>query len=95
MVPWQSRRHPEDHFHAHGAEVGAATIEEFDASANATLLHADVIFGYDDPETGLPRSASYDSVTGLYVAVNDDDEIVTHYRTNDAYILRPRTRYGR
>jgi hypothetical protein len=49
MVPWRSRQHREDHFRLHGAEVGAATIEAYDAGANATLLRADVVFGYDDP----------------------------------------------
>ena len=86
MVPWQSRRHLEDHFPIHGAEVGTDTIEAYDASAQATLLRADVIFGYDDPRTGLRRTGNYESVTGLFVAVNEDDEIVTHFRADDEYI---------
>lgn len=86
MVPWQSRRHLEDHFWIHGAEVGADTIEAYDASAKATLLRADVIFGYDNPRTGLRRTGNYESATGLFVAVNEDDEIVTHFRADDEYI---------
>jgi len=86
MVPWLSRRHLEDHCHAHGAAVGAATIEEYDASANATLLRADVIFGYDDSWTGLRRIGNYESANGLFTAVNEHDEIVTHFRTDDEYI---------
>lgn len=86
MMPWQTRQHLEDHFEAHGAEVGAATIEAYDASAQATLLRADVIFGYDHPRTGLRRTGNYESATGLFVAVNEDDEIVTHFLTDDEYI---------
>ena len=86
MVPWQSRRHLDDHFRLHGAEVGADTIEAYNASANATLRRADVIFGYDDRWTGLRRAGSYESATGLFTAVNEDGEIVTHFRTDDAYI---------
>ena len=86
MVPWQSRRHLEDHFRLHGAEVEADTIEAYDASAHATLLRAGVVFGYDDPKTGLPRVGNYDTATRLFTALNEDGEIVTHFRTNDAYI---------
>lgn len=86
MIPWQSRRHLEDHFRLHGAEVGAATIEAYDASAQAMLLRADVIFGYDDPRMGLRRTGNYESATSLFVAVNEHDAIVTHFRADDEYI---------
>jgi hypothetical protein len=86
MVPWRSSKHLEDHFVLHGAEVEAATVEQYDASANATLLRADVVFEYDDPRTGEPRVGSFEVATGLFVAVDEDDEIVTHCRTDTDYI---------
>jgi hypothetical protein len=45
-----------------------------------------VIFGYDDPETGLRRVGYYEPATGLFVATNEYDAIVSHFRTNDRYI---------
>lgn len=86
MVSWQSRRHLEDHFLSHGVEVGADTIEAYDASAQATLRRGEVVFAYDDLKTGLPRVGSYDPSTRLFVALNEYDEIVSHFRTNAAYI---------
>ena len=81
MVTWQSWAHLEDHFAKHGVEVGTQTVEEFDASARAVLTRADIIFGYDDPETGFRRVGHYDSATDLFTALNEYGEIVTHFRT--------------
>ena len=88
MAEWESRQHLEDHFVLHGHEMGAATIEAYDASARATLGRADIIFGYTDRTTGLRRVGNYDSATGLFTAMNTDDEIVSHFRTTDAYVQR-------
>jgi hypothetical protein len=90
VVTWQSRAHLEDHFAKHGVEVGTQTVEEYDASARAVLARADIIFGYDDPETGLRRVGHYDSATGLLTALNEYDKIVTHFRTDSRYVRRLR-----
>ena len=76
------------HFAKHGVEVGARTAEEYDASAHAVVARADIIFGYDDPETSLRRVGHYDSATGLFTSLNEYDEIVTHFRTDSRYVRR-------
>jgi len=48
------------------------------------------MFGYDDPETGLRRVGHYDSSTDLFTALNEYDEIVTHFRTDSRYVRRLR-----
>ena len=88
MAEWESRQHLEDHFVLHGHEVGAATIEAYDASARVTLGRADIIFGYTDRTTGLRRVGNYHAATGLFTATNTDDEIVSHFRTTDADVQR-------
>ena len=45
-----------------------------------------MVFEYDDPGTGDPRVGNYDAATGLFTAVNEYDEIVTHFSTNIDYI---------
>ncbi len=90
MVAWQSRNHLSDHFAKHGVEVGARSVEEYHASARAVLARADIMFGYDDPETGLRRVGHYDSSTDLFTALNEYDEIVTHFRTDSRYVRRLR-----
>ena len=87
MPEWQSRGHLEDHFTDHGPEVGARTVEEYDASARIVVERADIIFAYEDPTTHLPRVGCYDSETGLFTALSDDDRwIVSHFRPHPDYI---------
>ena len=87
MPEWQSREHLEGHFADHGREVGARTVEEYDASARAVVARADMIFSYEDPTTGLLRVGCYDVQTGLFTALSDDDHwIVSHFATDDDYV---------
>ena len=82
MPEWQSRGHLEDHLADHGLEVGAGTVQEYDASARTVVERADMIFAYADPTTGLPRVGCYASETGPFTALSDDDRwIVNHFRT--------------
>ena len=88
MPEWQSRKHLEDHFADHGREVGARTVEEYDASAPALVARDDVLlFWFVDEETGLDQVGLYDEMTRLFTVVSDDDRwIVTHFRARQGYI---------
>lgn len=67
--------------------MGARTVEEYDASARAVIALADRIFAYEDPTTALPRVGCFDSETGLFTAMSDDDRwIVSHFRPHSDYI---------
>jgi hypothetical protein len=84
----------EDHFAGHGREVGAATIEAFDASARSTVARG-TIFSYDDRGTGERRIGHYDRATGLFAALDEDERIVTHFRCTEGYVLNlPRSTYA-
>ena len=94
MFEWESRAHLVNHFEAHGHEVGATTIEEFDESAQRTIGRG-TIFSYDDRGTGERRVGHYDRNTGLFAALNEDDRIVTHFRCSEGYVLTlPRSTYA-
>ncbi len=94
MYEWESREHLDDHFADHGPEVGAGTLEDFDASAQRTVARG-TIFSYEDRGTGEPRIGHYDRATGLFAALNEDERIVTHFRCVEEYVLElPRSTYG-
>ena len=38
MVAWRTADHLTDHFEAHGHDVGCQTAEQYDASAQDTLM---------------------------------------------------------
>lgn len=88
MPEWQSRKHLEDHFADHGREVGARTVDEYDASARAMIARDDIlIFGFVDDTTGLNRVGLYDEETGRFTVLSQGDYwIVTHFRAEQGYI---------
>ena len=88
MPKWQSRKHLEDHFADHGGEVGARTVEEYDASARALLGRDDVtVFAYEDWETNFTRVGIFDANSGLFTFPSDDELwIVSHFRAERGYI---------
>ena len=87
-MDWQSDHHRADHFRDHGAEVGARSVEEYNASAHAVIENDDAdTFLYRGIDTDLDRIGLYDPLTGLFTALTEEQEwIVTHYRTDPEYI---------
>jgi hypothetical protein len=85
MAEWKSRAHLERHFALHGREVGARTVEEYDASAQETYRIGE-IFGYEDRATGEWHVGYYNQVTGQFVATDENDLIVSHFVTDDDYV---------
>ena len=87
MHEWQSPRHLADHFRKHGRRMGLRTVEEFDASARATIAKG-TIFGYEDDRTGEWRIGCYDRATGRFTVVTSDDRfIVSHFASDESYVL--------
>ncbi len=87
-MEWQSRKHLEDHFEQHGHEVGASSVEDYDASAHAVLVSpTSHEFTYRDRTTDELRVGVYDPVSGMFTALSDDDRwIHSHMRTSQTYI---------
>jgi hypothetical protein len=88
MPDWQSRRHLEDHVGDHGHEVGAQTVEGYDASTRTLIAWDDVQgFGFIDDTTGLDRVGVYDEETRFFTSLSANDRwIVTHFRAEQGYI---------
>ncbi len=86
MADWKAGGHLEHHFRLHGHEVGARTIAEYDASAQETL-RLGVIFSYWDRIAQERRVGSYHAATGRFVATDEDDLIVNHFVTGEAYVI--------
>jgi pyocin large subunit-like protein len=97
-VPWPSDDELTDHFSEHHWDVNARTVEEYDASARATIRDG-TRFSYDDPKTGRKRIGYYDPETGLLTALRGDGSaILTHFAPEDGedYVRRlPRSTYPR
>lgn len=85
MAEWQSSSHLEDHFIEHGRELGCRTVIEYDISAQATLM-VGTYFTYYHEGASEERTGCYDRSTGRFVALNSDDEIVSHFRCEGWYL---------
>ena len=93
MADWKTREHLEDHHGAHRREFPGYSIEQYDASAHETISIG-VQFTYRDRQTGLPRVGYFDRESSRMTAVDLDGFIVSHFRTDEAYVtLLPRTTY--
>jgi hypothetical protein len=85
MATWQSEGHRQRHFREHAAEMGYATIEEYDAGADDTL-DSGRYFEYWDDNTGLDRIGCFDVRTGQFVVTNEDGEIVSFFLADERYV---------
>ena len=84
MANWKSVDDLEGHFRSHRRLLGVATVADYDASAQATI-EAGAYFEYLEPRTGDWRGGYYDRATGRFTAMNESDEIVTHFRCPERY----------
>ena len=86
MAEWRTREELEAHFALHGRDVGARTVEEYEASSK-DVLGRGTLFEYEDGATGEPRLGYYDRDTRRFTAVTEDDRwIKTHFRCPEWYI---------
>ena len=80
---WASRRRLLDHFRRHGPEFPYATVQEYEASALATIASGSR-FTYSDPSTGDLRVGYYDKVKNHFTSVTASGRrITTHFRPID------------
>ena len=87
MAVWRSETQRKDHVVEHGLEMGLSTVEEYDASAQSTL-DVGVYFTYFDDFAGEERTGCYDRISGRFVVLSADDEIISHYACPERYIRR-------
>ena len=80
---WPSVWYLEDKFALHHWDVGVQTIEEYDASARATIEHGQR-FEYHDRKAGETRVGYWDAEAGLFTALRADERrLITHFRPDD------------
>lgn len=71
--------HLHGHFKKHGHKFSYIDVQDYEASAIATVLGG-TRFTYDDPKDGDPRIGYYEQSTNRFTAVTGDDPlIVTHF----------------
>jgi hypothetical protein len=80
MTPkWPTRRKAEEHFFNHGQEVGASTVEEYEASAIETI-RVGRPFQYVDRTTGKRHLGYFDPPTGRFAGLDRRGRrIFTHF----------------
>lgn len=85
---WSSPDHLTEHFAKHGSEVGAATVEDYDASARRTIERG-VRLTHRDPTFGRLSVGYFDEQTNLFTVLNaNETQIVSHFRTSARYVRR-------
>lgn len=95
MARWRSDGLRRSHFEDHGREMGTRPIQEYDASVDATL-DGGTYFTYWDHTSAEDRIGCFDWTSGRFVAMNQDDEVVSHFATTERYVRRlPYSNYDR
>lgn len=80
---WPSYDYLYHHFLAHGGDLSVRTVDEYDASARATL-RAGRRFTYIDRRSGEPRVGYYQPSPRRFTALTEDMQtILTHFRPED------------
>lgn len=86
MSEWMSRDDLERHFGLHGRDVGARTLEAYEASSK-DVVERGTLFEYEYGPTGERRLGYYDRDTRRFTAVTEDDRwIKTHFRCPEYYV---------
>lgn len=85
MAAWKSTGHLTWHFSLLGREVRAHSVDEYDASAQATLA-VGRYFSYHDEDSDESHVGCYDRATGRFVATTEANEIVTHFSCPEWYV---------
>jgi hypothetical protein len=86
-MDWETPEHLEFHFYGrlHGRPLGCRSIEEYDASAQETILIGVELTNLDRP-TGLRRIGYFHRETSRFVVVSVERKIVSHFQADEAYV---------
>jgi hypothetical protein len=93
VADWKTQQHLEDHYELHRRELRVRSIEEYDASAQDTIVIG-VTFTYRDRRTGEPRVGYFHRDSSRFAATDVNGLLRTHYRTDEAHVAGlPRSTY--
>lgn len=85
MAEWRTREHLVDHFYDHRAEFPGYTIDQYDASAQETIV-VGVQFTFREPRTHEQRTGYYHRDTARFTVVDSDGFVRTHFRTDEGHV---------
>jgi hypothetical protein len=85
VTAWKAAEHLEDHYADHRRELGARSIEDFDASAQETIALG-IRFTYRDRTTGLRHTGYFHRETSRFTGADSGGLIVTHFQTDEGYV---------
>ncbi len=86
-LEWRSEEDLLEHFELHAADLGLDTVEAYERSSKTTA-EVGTSFSYRDRSTGDWHVGYYDRLTGRFMGANQELEIVTHFRCDEAYVRR-------
>jgi hypothetical protein len=86
-MDWETPEHLEQHFYGrlHHRRLGCRSIQEYDASAQETVLIG-VEFTYIDSPTRLHRIGFFHRDTSRFVVASMARKIVSHFQADEAYV---------
>jgi len=85
MAEWKSRAHLENHYAIHRREFPGYSIEQYDASAQETIVIG-TCFTYRDRITGERRVGYFHRELSRFTCTDLDGSIRSHYRTDEAHV---------
>ena len=85
MAEWKTEQHLLDHFERHCGELHTRSVEEYDASAQETILMG-VQFTYHDRGTGERHIGYFHRDSSRLTATDLYGSIVTHFQTDEDYV---------
>lgn len=83
-MDWETPEHLEDHFPIHRGELGVRSVEEYDASAQETVLLG-VEFRYFYAPAGVWRIGFFHRETSRFVVASTERRIISHFRADEEY----------
>ncbi len=85
MAEWKTQRHLEDHYGEHRHEFPGYSIEQYDDSAQKTMV-VGVQFTFREPRTRERRIGYYHRDSARFTVTDIDGLIRSHFHTDEAHV---------
>jgi hypothetical protein len=85
VAEWKTPEHLADHYALHIHQFIGHTVDEYDASAQETLIRGTRL-EYVHQDSGESRTGFYHRETRRLTVLDLDGKIVTHFRCPESYI---------
>jgi hypothetical protein len=85
VAAWKTREHLLDHYDRHGWEFPGVSLADYDASAKQ-VLDVGTYFEYFHDDSGEWRTGCYHRETRRFTVLDEDDDIIAHFRCTEAYV---------